>query len=1477
MNARTCLALVSLVLIQHESNRPSNSTPILSAFSGKKAPAIHFRAVLRSTLGRIFVVTFFALASWCAYGAPGEFDHAFGVDGKARFGVGFGNDNASALALQNDGKIIIAGESGFASEFAVVRLNPDGTLDSGFGSGGRVLVPIGISGAARAVALDANGRIVVAGSVPIPNTAGNSAFAAIRLNGDGTLDSSFGVGGKLMIPVKHSAAASAVAIDSSGNIILAGYATSHDIATYGTSFALVRLTPSGLLDTTFADGGIFTTSPRGEIRAITIDSLGRILATGSYWTDAGNQDYAVFRLLGNGTLDSAFGMRVFALSPHDDIPNSIALDASGRIVIAGSSLVPGGGYSTIGVFSAIRLNGDGSLDSTFGTDGAALVQLGLTTGATGGALAVDSTGKILIAGTYGSGLAVIRLNSTGTLDGAFGSGGVKMISESNGGFFAAALRLDAAERIVLTGSTGSAATSSEFAVTRLASSGALDGTFGTAGTVLIDIGHAPADVQAIARQPDGKLVVAGNCECGGTTEMVVARRNADGSPDLSFGSGGRLRISPGTGTSRAYGVAVDSSARLIIAGMSLSELGFSNFTVVRLNPSGSLDSSFGVGGKVSIPVGNNNNSGYALVLDSSGRILVAGSSLDINTAQVSFAVIRLNSNGSLDGTFGTGGKAVVPLPVGTFNSEANAIAVDAQGRIVLAGMGDGLRVARLLPNGSLDAAFGSGGSAVVPVSQTGLRSARDVALALAPGGKIVIAGYDNVPGTGPVFLVAKFNEDGTLDSSFGTAGVVRLSAGPGSWASFVHAVAVQPNGRIVIAGETWYMESFIVGGYTWNFTPKRIAVMRLNPDGALDGTFGAGGMLIVPVTPGDDVANALLLDTDGSILVAGDFSRAFGIVKLQGGDPPTVPDAVPNPFSFTDQTGLARGVMVDSAPIAVTGIAAPAQISIVGGSYSVNGAPYTALPGTVQIGDQVSVRLQTSYGFGTPASATVTIGGVSDTFIATTALRITLVSVVIVGPTSVNENETASYTAIATFSDGSTQTVTPVWTVLGAAASISASGLLTAYPVSSDTPISVFAEYGIGGMHISGISLFVMILNIPPVPDTQAPSVPTGLSATAVSGSQINLAWTASTDNVGVTAYQVYRAGVFRATVNSPTLNFSDTGLAASTLYSYTVAACDAAGNCSAQSSAASATTQPAGQTLTFSKTGNGTVTSAPAGINCGATCSFAFPNGQAVTLTASAAAGNRIGAWTGACAGIGTGTGTASGTCMLTMNAPLSAGVNFTFTGATLAMPLEQGFNLVGNSTTTALDVAATFGNVVDSMVAGVSDKVEAVWRWNATTRKWQFYTPQFSAAGSAAYATSHNFEVLTTIPAGEGYWISASPFTLNVPTGTGFNYGLISFGTRPQFWNLLSIGSTLTVQQFNCNVGAPPSPGVPCPANFESLWAWKAAAPQKWYFYSPQLPDVAPPTLTNCLYAANNGFLCFDTTGKTLGAGTGFWVHKP
>jgi chitodextrinase len=224
--------------------------------------------------------------------------------------------------------------------------------------------------------------------------------------------------------------------------------------------------------------------------------------------------------------------------------------------------------------------------------------------------------------------------------------------------------------------------------------------------------------------------------------------------------------------------------------------------------------------------------------------------------------------------------------------------------------------------------------------------------------------------------------------------------------------------------------------------------------------------------------------------------------------------------------------------------------------------------------------------------------------------------------------------------------------------------------------------------------------------------------------------------------------------------------------------------------------------------------------------------------------------------------------------NSTTSAILSFTTLApsAGVVVPLVAGFNLTGNGFTAPLDVPTMFGSS-DARVDGVSVNVESIWTWNAATQKWKFHTPQFTAEQSAAHALANNHEVLVSVPAGQGYWVNAYvPIELPVQTGTPFDYTKPAFDALPRTFNLLSIGSTLTVQQFNANVGA-------TAINFNALWAWDAVS-TKWYFYSPQLEQPGAP-FTNFAYCAAHGHQ--DFAGGTppapaldLQPGMGFWVEK-
>ena len=178
-------------------------------------------------------------------------------------------------------------------------------------------------------------------------------------------------------------------------------------------------------------------------------------------------------------------------------------------------------------------------------------------------------------------------------------------------------------------------------------------------------------------------------------------------------------------------------------------------------------------------------------------------------------------------------------------------------------------------------------------------------------------------------------------------------------------------------------------------------------------------------------------------------------------------------------------------------------------------------------------------------------------------------------------------------------------------------------------------------------------------------------------------------------------------------------------------------------------------------------------------------------------------------------------------------------------------GWNLVGNSINAPLNVAATFAD---------STKVTSVWKWISNMNRWAFYSPKESDGGQA-YANSKGYEFLSTISAGEGFWVDAmAPFTALLPVGTAVIDA--SFQGLSSGWHLISTGDNRTPAAFNTDVAA------------TTLWTWDNAQ-SKWYFYAPSLEAQGGTALSD--YITAHGYLDFTSAGKTLGPGVGFWVNKP
>jgi len=372
----------------------------------------------------------------------------------------------------------------------------------------------------------------------------------------------------------------------------------------------------------------------------------------------------------------------------------------------------------------------------------------------------------------------------GDLDKSFANTGKKTITF--GGVDAAhAVVVQPNGRIVVAGGGGAAA--SEFCVARLRANGTLDTTFGPAGKRRIAFGGDQEAAFGAALQPDGKIVLAGDSDF----RVAVARLNPNGTLDGTFSGDGKRLFSWGA-ISRAQAVVVMPNGKLLLAGFSGPETG--NVQLARLKPDGALDATFGVKGIAKVDFGGD-DFGLAMARQANGRIVVVGrSSPTFPTDETLGAIVtRVRANGELDPDFAGTGKITLP---GTSN--ARAVLIQPDRKVVVAGTADGsqkMTVTRLRPNGTPDPTFDTDGTAAIDVASVLVAGA-----ALQPDGKIVVAGSG-----GGRFVVARLNPNGSLDTTFGTAGKATVDFGV---PTFAHAVGRQPNGRIVVAGQRTVSDDF---------------------------------------------------------------------------------------------------------------------------------------------------------------------------------------------------------------------------------------------------------------------------------------------------------------------------------------------------------------------------------------------------------------------------------------------------------------------------------------------------------------------------------------------------------------------------------------------------------------------------------------------------------------------------------------------
>ncbi|QBB69067.1 hypothetical protein ELE36_00985 [Pseudolysobacter antarcticus] len=716
------------------------------------------------------------------------------------------NSTVYALAEQSDGKTLVVGTfTTIAGQTRnhLARLNVDGSLDASFAA-------TDVDNTVNAIVVQADGRIVIGGIFAQVGTYVRHRIA--RLNANGSVDTAFDPNANYDV--------NALAVQPDGKLVVGGQFIS--LSPNGGSAvmrnSIARLNADGSVD------AAFNPNANSIVRSIALQPDGKLVLGGDFTALSPNGGGAIAsnriaRLNSDGNVDTAF-------NPNPNGPvSALALQPDGKLVLGGTftSLSPNGSGAVTRNRIA-RLNADGTLDAAFNPNANSAVL----------ALALQPDGNLILGGQFTSlspnGGAIVRnrvarLTATGSVDTTFDP-------SANNTVFALALQSDG--KLVLGGFFGTLSPNGSVPITRnriarLNADGSVDTTSNP---------NANASVDALAMQPDGKLLLGGDFTTlspnGGSavTRNHIARLNADGSVDMAFNPNANAN-------STVYALAVQPDGKLVVAGdfTSLSPNGGGAITrnrIARLNADGSLDMAYDP---------NADESVFGLTLQPDGKMMIGGAfhSLSPNGsgAIIRNHIARLNADGSLDTTFNPNA-----------NDYVATLALQPDGKLLVGGgftslspNGSGANtrnhIARLNADGSLDTTFNPNANDTVN------------ALALQPDGKLVLAGSFTTlsPNGGGAITrnrIARLNTEGSLDMAFD----------PDTNNGYVVALALQPDGKLMLGG---YFASLSPNGGS---AVTRNSIARVNADGSLDMAFDPNTSAYIDV---------LMMQPDGKLLVGGDM------------------------------------------------------------------------------------------------------------------------------------------------------------------------------------------------------------------------------------------------------------------------------------------------------------------------------------------------------------------------------------------------------------------------------------------------------------------------------------------------------------------------------------------------------------------------------------------------------------------------------
>jgi|GEM_PF-3701668 len=743
-----------------------------------------------------------------------------------------------------------------------------GTRDNSFGTAGISTVNIGESYDARpSVTALSDGRTIVVSERKREGYRNWKSVAVTRLLTNGTPDPAFGEGGTATVSFGPNVLITpsfgvAHLVQTDGKVIVGGqYRVGPSQSDY--DVVLARLDATGALDPTFGQGGKLALSfghYTDGVVALAQQSDGKFLIGGYTRNEATSfaAEFVLVRCNLDGGVDHTFGTAGYVTTKitDNDILYSLSVLADGRILAAGNGTI-----GTVNQVCLARYTSSGSLDSTFSGDGTTALPIDAARRVDQIALHSDGSATALCdtSGTYFFGAPfLVHLTPEGKLDTAYGTDGTVMVAM--GQINNSLSPIDGEDVVV----AGVRAGDSALVVRRFTAVGKPDTGFAENGTLVndpgiaYDYGFGPGST-TIAVRSTGQIVAAGLHVADLAFTVSLLQMTAAGERETTWGGDGRAEIlHQGGGNDYIWGTAVQAQGRILVSGFSSTNRTTyhdAETFVAGFTPDGSLDPSFGSGGTAvfSSPAGRLTSSSPLYLLPDGG-IIITGNLLivDSGTSEREQAfLIRLTPDGVPDASFGENGLVLYHDGTSQYLSGLDAARQD-DGKILLAGYDeDNGMLVRFHSNGVVDSTFGVAGKVEFGASQaTGYR------MLLRPGGEIVVADVDNVQLT-----LRQFKPDGRIDNLFGVNGsVVALPMGNPS--ARINSMALQSDGRIVL------------GGFRRNNDQYDGFVARVTASGAMDGSFGSGGVAAIAVVPDrDDIMSCVAIQADGKILVSGSSGR----------------------------------------------------------------------------------------------------------------------------------------------------------------------------------------------------------------------------------------------------------------------------------------------------------------------------------------------------------------------------------------------------------------------------------------------------------------------------------------------------------------------------------------------------------------------------------------------------------------------------